>query len=178
MTSGSQALRAPASDDPVAAFAAFVREHGDTVWRCLHALGVPRSHIDDAAQDAFVVAFRQWHDYEDRGTPRAWLFAIARRVAADHRRRAARTHDDPERLAVASDVEDALARQQARALVERFLQRLPESRRMVFFLSEIEGWSAPEVAQALAIKLNTVYSRLRRARAAFDAFARRHGGPP
>ena len=70
----------------------------------------------------------------------------------------------------------AVAARQARALVEGFLAELPEERRLVFFLSEVEGWSAPEVAAALELNLNTVYSRLRRARAAFEPFLRRHGG--
>jgi len=38
---------------------------------------------------------------------------------------------------------------------------------MTFVLMELEGMTAPEVAVAQAVKLNTVYSRLRRARAAF-----------
>jgi RNA polymerase sigma-70 factor (ECF subfamily) len=176
MSAGSRALRAIAADDTHASFAAFVREHGDAVWRCLHALGLPSPVIDDAAQDVFLVAFRQWASYDDRGLPRPWLFAISRRVASNYRR--ARRHevaDEPEIAATDLDVEDALACREARALVDAFLQRLPEERRLVFYLSDVEGWSAPEVAEALVLKLNTVYSRLRRARAQFDRYLKTKG---
>jgi RNA polymerase sigma-70 factor (ECF subfamily) len=173
MSGASPALRNIETDDGQS-FAEFVRAHGDAVWRCLHALGIPSSAIEDAAQDVFLVAFRQWSTYEERGVARSWLFAIGRRVAANHRR--ARHHDacDEQELAAADlDVEDALACREARALVDAFLQQLGEERRLVFFLSDVEGWSAPEVALALEINLNTVYSRLRRARAQFERWLQR-----
>jgi RNA polymerase sigma-70 factor (ECF subfamily) len=57
------------------------------------------------------------------------------------------------------------------------LDRLAEDKRMVLLLVEVEGMTAPEVAEALQLPLNTVYSRLRRARrefsAAFEADRRR-----
>lgn len=189
MTLGSQALRAatpperdasPAgatTESARADFGAFMREHADGVWRCLHALGIDRADLDDAAQDVFLIALRQWSSYQDRGTPRAWLFAIARRIAANHRRRDRHPpHASTDALAIDDGLDEAVAVRQARALVEGFLAELPEERRLVFFLSEVEGWSAPEVAAALELNLNTVYSRLRRARAAFEPFLRRHGG--
>jgi RNA polymerase sigma-70 factor (ECF subfamily) len=165
--------------DETASFAEFVRAHADAVWRCLHALGILPSAIDDAAQDVFLVAFRQWSTYEDRGVARSWLFAIGRRVAANHRR--VRRHDacDEQELGPAElDVEDELACREARALVDSFLTQLGEDRRLVFFLSDVEGWSAPEVAEALEINLNTVYSRLRRAREQFERWLRRKGVRP
>lgn len=165
--------------DETASFAEFVRTHADAVWRCLHALGLPPSAIDDAAQDVFLVAFRQWSTYEERGVARSWLFAIGRRVAANHRR--ARRHEasDEQSFGAAElDVEDALACREARAIVDAFLAQLDEDRRLVFFLSDVEGWSAPEVAEALEINLNTVYSRLRRAREQFERWLRRKGVRP
>lgn len=175
MSAGSPALRSIETDDGQS-FSEFVREHGDAVWRCLHALGIPGGIIEDAAQDVFLVAFRQWSTYEERGVARSWLFAIARRVAANHRR-AQRHHDRDEQELAATDldVEDALACREARVLVDAFLQQLGEERRLVFFLSDVEGWSAPEVAAALEIPLNTVYSRLRRARAQFERWLKRKG---
>jgi RNA polymerase sigma-70 factor (ECF subfamily) len=159
-----------------AAFAAFVHAHADCVWRSLHALGVPDGAIEDAAQDVFLIAYRRFEGYEERGSPRSWLFAISQRVAANLRRR---RHDvlpaAVERMPALVDVEEAVARREARALVDDFLAALPEERRVVFFLCDVEGWSAPEVAQTLALKLNTVYSRLRRARAQFEAYLLRQG---
>jgi len=65
------------------------------------------------------------------------------------------------------DPSDALRNSEAAAIVIAFLETLDEDTRMAFVLMELEGLSAPEVALAERVKLNTVYSRLRRARAAF-----------
>lgn len=178
MVHDGRALRL-ANEAPRGDFDALVRAHADSVWRCLRAVGVPPSAIEDAAQDVFVVAFRQWDSYEERGSARAWLFAIGRRVAAGYRRRIAREIDEPIALVVeAEDTEDALALREVRRMVDAFLLELSEERRLVFFLSEVEGWSAPEVAEALELNLNTVYSRLRRAREQFEAYLRRTGVKP
>jgi RNA polymerase sigma-70 factor (ECF subfamily) len=157
-------------------FDALVRTHAEAVWRSLRAMGVHASAIDDAAQDVFVIAFRQWEHYREQGTARSWLFAISRRVAANYRRRAPRASDDASALAeheVGAD--EAVALREARLLVDEFLTTVSEERKLVFYLSDIEGWSAPEVAEALEVNLNTVYSRLRRAREQFERYLQRKG---
>jgi RNA polymerase sigma-70 factor (ECF subfamily) len=62
----------------------------------------------------------------------------------------------------------ALEQKQAVDFVERFLDGLSEELRPVFLMMELEGMSAPEVAAALDVKVNTVYSRLRLARAQLE----------
>ena len=51
---------------------------------------------------------------------------------------------------------------------------LPDAKREVFVLAEIEQMTVPEIAEALAINLNTTYSRLRVARAEFEKAVARH----
>lgn len=148
-------------------------EYADLVWRALARHGVPQASIDDALQDVFLVAHQKLGDYREQGKRGAWLVAISRRVAADRRRaaarRAAREDAAASRGPTAVDPEQELLRRDAAAFMEPFLAELEPSRREVFVLSDIEGLSAPEIAEALGIKLNTVYSRLRRARLAFQA---------
>jgi RNA polymerase sigma-70 factor (ECF subfamily) len=48
----------------------------------------------------------------------------------------------------------------------------------VFVLARVEQMSAPEIAAIVGIPLNTVYSRLRAARLAFDAEISRRTGTP
>ena len=62
--------------------------------------------------------------------------------------------------------------------VTKMLQRLqragkvtrntdPTDRRAVLVMHDLEGWTAPEIAAEIGVPLNTVYSRLRLARAEF-----------
>jgi RNA polymerase sigma-70 factor (ECF subfamily) len=61
-------------------------------------------------------------------------------------------------------------------VVRALLESLPEDQRLVLVLSDLEGWTAPEIAQALELPVNTAYSRLRTARQKLEAVAAK-GGP-
>lgn len=142
------------------------------VFRCVRALGVPPAAAEDATQEVFVVVHRRWGEFEAGASMRAWLYGIARNMAARHHRRARRAQT--ELLPAAPPTpEERFDRTEAAAFVERFLETLPVSQREVFVLAQLEEMTAPEIVQALGINLNTVYSRLRTARQKFHRFASR-----
>jgi RNA polymerase sigma-70 factor (ECF subfamily) len=159
------------------------------VWRSLRRLGVPERSVDDAVQDVFIVVHRRLAEFEGRSSLRSWLFGIARRVAHDHRRRIGRKERgeelpevlaDPHGTTPAGEVERA----QAVRVLHEILASLDDDKREVFILAELEQMTAPEIAAAIGINLNTAYSRLRAARAGFDQAVARHlarqrsGGAP
>ncbi|HTJ41713.1 MAG TPA: sigma-70 family RNA polymerase sigma factor [Kofleriaceae bacterium] len=147
--------------------------HAPFVFRVLRGLGVRDDRVDDAVQDVFIVVHRRLAEFEARSSLTTWLYAIARRVASQYRRSAATRREDEgtdlDRLpAHASPFEDAKRNQAARLCAE-ILDELDDDKREVFVLIELEQMSAPDVAQVLGIPVNTVYSRLRLARARFEA---------
>jgi RNA polymerase sigma-70 factor (ECF subfamily) len=170
---------APPPDYPGAAsFRALYAEQFGFVFRVLARLGVPSSALDDAAQEVFVVVYRRRKSWDPRTPLRSWLYGIARRVSADVRRGALRSERRlramPMPVDPPGDPIEAVRRREAEAIVDGFLAELDEDTRMVFVLVDIEGMTAPEVELALGVKLNTVYSRLRRARAAFARLIAAH----
>lgn len=138
--------------------------HCAFVWRSLRHLGVPESALDDAVQDVFVVAYRRWSSFRGASTPRTWLFGIARRIAWRHRRSA---HVHASRHVPAptghEPLHEPFERMHAVQSLGRLLAGLDRDKRAVFVLAEIEGFTAPEVSDALGIPLGTAYSRLRAA---------------
>jgi len=159
-------------------FTSVYDEHFAFVWRSMRRLGVPDRALDDAAQDVFIVVHRRLAEFEGRSSLKSWLFAIARRVAHDHRRRIGRkerteelheTVADPRGVTPAHDAERAEA---VRTLHE-ILNALDDDKREVFVLAELEQMTVPEIAEAIGVNLNTVYSRLRAARMAFEAAIQR-----
>jgi RNA polymerase sigma-70 factor (ECF subfamily) len=166
----------PEAGAPPPSFSAIYREHARFVWRVARGLGVPPHRVEDAVQDVFVVVHRKLAGRDARTPLRAWLFEIVRRVAHDHRR-AFRRKENTEPLSEALGASSAPGpAQQAETsedlrLVESILADMDEDRRAVFVLAEIEQMTAPEIAETLGCNLNTVYSRLRRAREAFHAAA-------
>lgn len=151
-----------------AEFAEAYRAHVDFVWRVLARRGVPDEQLEDATQEVFVIMHRRWGAWGS-DSPRAWLYGVARKVAStQHRTRLRRTRKLAALPAPADPppADERLDDQHRLDALARALEQLDPQRRDVFVLIELEDLSAPEVAAALGCKLNTVYSRLRRARAA------------
>jgi RNA polymerase sigma-70 factor (ECF subfamily) len=159
-------------------FEAFYRAHFAFVWRTLRRLGVAEASLDDAAQEVFVVVHRRLGSFQPDSSPKAWLYAIAQRVASDQRRTVRRKgnllplHDDlpaHERSPL-----DSAMRSEANDLVLAFLAQLDPDRRTAFILADLEQMSAPEVARVAGANVNTIYYRIASARKAFVAFVEQH----
>lgn len=160
--------------DPSAPIAALFDEHCDFVCRVLGRHGVDDAALDDAVQDVFVTAYRRWSTFEGRSSARSWLFGIARRIAFRYRRSASARA----RRFVATDeptdgVEEPFDRAHAAHSLDALLRGIDRDKRAVLVLSELEGMSAPEIADALQIPVGTVYSRLRAAWQGLDREAER-----
>jgi RNA polymerase sigma-70 factor (ECF subfamily) len=155
-----------------------VQDHHGFIWRSLRRLGVPASQVDDAAQEVFLVALRRQADIL-LGRERAFLFAVAQRVASDVRRAGARSRERADEMAISRALEpspqpdEALEALRARAQLDAVLDEMGDESRAAFVLFEIEGLTAPEIASLLEIPVGTVASRLRRGREEFHAAAKR-----
>ncbi len=165
----------PASPGPpIPEFADLYREHIDFVWRNLRRLGVSAASLDDAVQDVFVVVHRRLATWEGRSSLRTWLFGIALRVARDQRRSVRRKGEPcelpPDLPSPGPDPLTSLEHNEALRRLDRALLTLDEDKRAVFVMMEIEQMTAPEVVEATGLKVNTVYSRLRLARAELQAY--------
>lgn len=147
------------------------------VCRSLRRLGVKESDIDDLAQEVFLNVHRHLPEYDAERPLKPWLFSFAYGAAANYRRLArhrVERHESDDAFASSNDgPEQALENARARDLVLRILSSLDGDRAAVFVMHELDGFAAPDIAEALKIPLNTVYSRLRVAREEFAAAARR-----
>jgi RNA polymerase sigma-70 factor (ECF subfamily) len=150
-----------------AEFDRLYRDHFASVWRTLRRFGVRDAALEDTAQEVFLVAYRRAGAWLEWSSPRAWLFGVARRVAKDHRRsreRHERKLDALVDLEAPRGIDEHVEDHQRLRAVGSAIASLTPDRRAVYVLAELEDMSAPEIAQALEINLNTVYSRLHRAR--------------
>ncbi len=155
-------------DDPC--LDAYQREL-DYLMRTLVRLGVASGDVEDLAHEVFLVLRRTWHEYDPTRALRPYIFGIAFRVAASHRRRHWR--EVPFAIVDRTDhapyPDQALEANQARALVIAALQRIPLPRRVVLVMHDLDEISMQDVAATLAIPLFTAYSRLRKARRDLEA---------
>ncbi len=163
-------------------FASVYDRYFSFVWASVRRLGVGTEDVDDVVQEVFVVIHSRLHTVEQPQSLRSWVYGVVRRTVSGYRR--SRRVDGVNDAALADhDRARELGQPTPQALTEQadqvnllwtLLAELDESKREVFVLSEVEEMSAPEIASALEIPLNTAYSRLRAARLAFDAALARH----
>jgi RNA polymerase sigma-70 factor (ECF subfamily) len=152
-------------------------EHFPFVWRNAQRLLGIDGVVDDVVQEVFIVALRRLPEFEGRSSVRTWLYSILRRVAANHRRTRRKPDHD-----VTGDIDVIAAREsgphmkaekcEALKVLHEMLEKMDEDKREVFILAEIEGMSAPEIAEVTGTTLSTVRARRRDARAKFDLLAK------
>lgn len=173
MTATAGPIAVEAAWAPPPPFDRVYADHFDAVYRSLRRLGVPDSMVDDAAQETFLIVHRKLKTYEARASLRTWVLAIALRVASDQRRLQRRKflNTEPITEAVVDQKRgpDVRAEQaQALRLVDEVLSTLDDDKREAFVLAELEQLTAPEIAHALELNVNTVYARVRAARMLFE----------
>jgi RNA polymerase sigma-70 factor (ECF subfamily) len=167
---------APTSSPEVSLPPEWLHEHAGTLWRIIARLGVPKHHIDDLLQETFITAARRRAEI-GQGRERAFLIGTATRLSANYRRRAHVRHEVGEVLdghaSEEPDAERLLMRKRLRQRLDVALASLSDVHRSVFVLYELEGLSVPEIAELSGVSVNTVASRLGRARTKFAEAAAR-----
>jgi RNA polymerase sigma-70 factor (ECF subfamily) len=159
--------RARASD-PIA-MRAFVVRYQRQVFALLSRVMGPGAHVEDAAQETFLRAFRALPVFDPAGPARVstWLLTIATRLALDEKRR---KRFPTTELAAADAVpsgttpEREHARRELGAAIARAAGELSDDMRAAFVLADVHGFTMAEIAEALGIPENTAKTRVHRAR--------------
>ena len=120
------------------------------------------TRAEELTQDVFVAVLKGATRYEPRALFRTYLYSIAVRMLNAERRKAWREATDP----ASADEPAQAAQAETAAWVRDAVERLEATEREILMLREFEELSYEEISQVLAIPVNTVRSRLFRARMA------------
>jgi len=128
------------------------------------------AEAQEVAQEAFLRAHRALADFRGDAKLSTWLYAITsrlclNRLAKGERRLRRQGEETLLRLAGGERPDVAVERSELEAALQRAIAELPEERRIVVVLRDLEGLSYEEIAEVLDLELGTVRSRLHRARA-------------
>ena len=161
-----------------AAFEELIRRHQQRVFGLVNGILRRRDDVEDVVQQVFLKVFVSLKRFDQRSAFSTWLYKISVNECWDYlRKRKVRpltyeadlSEDQVSRLdGVASadkPPEDPSQRAEARDLLERMLERLPEEDQQLLMLKEVEGFSVQELAEMLNLNVNTVKVRLFRSRA-------------
>lgn len=169
-TKASAPLEVPPFESIYAQYFAFV-------WSSARCFGVKVSAMDDVVQEIFMVIHRKLGTLRQPESLRSWIYSIVRRTATDYHRTERSQNAADVVLALHAETQketqptpqELTEQSEATALLLGLLSELDAPKREVFILVEVHGMTAPEISEGWGIPLNTVYTRLRAARVAFDA---------
>ena len=160
------------------AFRAIMTRCNQRLFRVARAVVRDESEAEDVLQEAYTHAFAAIGTFRGEAGIATWLTRIVLNEARG-RLRGRRAMVELEQLEAAQgdgkvlafpniarseDPEADAARAQIRRFLERAVDELPEPFRLVFILREVEELSAEETAHHLGLKVETVKTRLHRAR--------------
>ena len=120
------------------------------------------ARAEELAQDCFLALLRNASRYEPRASFRSYLYGIAMNMVFAERRKSSREVEGEGKRPDPSTEEDA----DATLWVRRALEHLEENDREILMLREYEQLSYAEIGGMLRLPINTVRSRLFRARMA------------
>jgi RNA polymerase sigma-70 factor, ECF subfamily len=155
--------------DPERRFEAVYRAHFHRVYRWVARLA-PQADSEDLSQEVFLVVHRRLPEFEGKARISTWLFQITYHVVGTYlrRRRSEQRIKAVSSLITAPDAGEAaqaaLEREEEVSAVREALGTLDLKHRTVLVMYELEQWSGADIAEALAIPVETVYSRLHYAR--------------
>jgi RNA polymerase sigma-70 factor (ECF subfamily) len=148
------------------AYASLVRAHSDIAFRTAMLITQDAAEAEEAAQDAFVKAWRALGRFRDGQPWRPWLLTIVANEARNRRRATGRRAALALRLAppgAGDSAESAVLAGETRATLLAALGRLREDDRLVLGCRYLLELSEAETAAALGVKPGTVKSRSSRA---------------
>ncbi len=159
-----------------AAFRALYTRHRADVARLVYRMLGASADLDDVVQEVFFQVYRSLKDFRGQSKFSTWLHRVTVNVVLMHRRAARSrpmlTDEAPPDVSadprVAMPDEDAARRERMRAF-SRLLDRLPDKKRIVFVLHELEGIAPSEIAKIVGAPVLTVRTRLFYARREIEA---------
>ena len=132
-------------------------------------------HAEEITQDIFLQAYKKLSTLKDPNQFAGWLYAVANRFCIDWMRKQKPTmqslEDTPMRAIdnltyerYVSEQRESEAAERRYEIVEKLLAKLPEGERTVMMLYYLSEMRAKEIGKSLGVSVNTIRSRLHRAR--------------
>jgi RNA polymerase sigma-70 factor, ECF subfamily len=160
----------------IALFEILMRRYNQRLYRVARSILKNDAEAEDVTQDAYVRAYTHLEQFEGSSKFATWLTKIAVHEALRRSRESRRfvNTDDLEGLGVigvnqwqsnSEGPANSLLRSQMSEILKAAIDAIPAKYRVVFVLREVEGMSTEETAESLGLTIETVKSRLFRARA-------------
>lgn len=155
---------------------ALLERHQAQIYRFSLKMCRDPEDAKDVLQETLLATARGVRDFRGASSFSTWLYTIARSFCIKRRRRRKLAPDeerslDSEMIAdgrqltdPAQSPDDAVAGKEVERALDQAIRNLEPIYREVILLRDVEGLTAPEVAEVLGVSVQAVKSRLHRAR--------------
>lgn len=160
-----------ASGGDVDAFEKIYRAHSGFVYNVAYRVLGHKEDAEEVTQEVFVNVYRKLNTFEFQSALKTWIYRMTVNSAINYAKKRSRYTDrhmeyDGRQDAAApqSPAEDVVEREGREQMLNDMLAELNEDQRACLILRAVQGLSYEEIAQTLDININTVRTRLKRAR--------------
>lgn len=152
-------------------FEEIVDEYGDFVYNLTYRILGNHADAEEAAQDAFLSAYRNFHRFRGESKVSTWLYRIATNAALmklrkdRNKRRLTQTgYDDMDPISPREGPEKLALNSELREQLEEGLELLPANLKTAVVLRDVQGLTNEEAAEVLGISVSSLKARLHRGR--------------
>jgi RNA polymerase sigma-70 factor (ECF subfamily) len=156
------------------AWEGFIHRYQSRVYNVAYHMTQDTERASDLTQEAFIQILRSLSRFRGEASLSTWVHGLTMRVCLHHLRRERRSHAEsweelapgrPEPAGAEGRPYEEVARDQIRRHVHAAIAELPLKFRSVMVLNGLGGMTYEETAQALGVPVNTVKTRVFRAKA-------------
>ena len=167
----SKELIIKASNGDVDAFESIYRATASYVYTISYRVLGSKEEAEEVTQDVFMSVHRNLGKFRFRSTFKTWIYRITLNKAINSYRKLSRKRKrnvpfdesiDPEHNVTSGN--EKFEREHNETLVKGMMAELAPEQRACLLLKEIEGMKYEEISRVLGVKLNTVRTRIKRAR--------------
>jgi RNA polymerase sigma-70 factor, ECF subfamily len=160
-----------AAQGDLKAFETIYRESSSFVYNVAFRVVGRKEDAEEVVQEVFLTVHHKLKDFRFESSFKTWIYRVTVNQAINMAKKTAKTRDkmtaydeEVHPIPVAADIETKIEKEHNEELVEELLSAVNPDQRACVVLCNIEGLSYEEIAKTLKININTVRSRLKRAR--------------
>ena len=169
-----------AGQGDMGAFREIYQRASGYVYTLAYRIVNTKHDAEEVTQDVFLKIHRSLGSFKFESSFKTWLYRIAVNTALNHAKKRSRvttreveeTFEDPATV-TQPDAAKGLEAGETEARLKGLLEQLNPDQRVCIVLREIEGVDYQGIASSLGININTVRSRLKRARETLMALGRK-----
>jgi RNA polymerase sigma-70 factor (ECF subfamily) len=167
----SQEIISQAAQGDLKAFEAIYKETSSFVYNVAFRVVGNKEDAQEVVQEVFLTVHQKLKEFRFQSSFKTWIYRVTANQAINMAKKTSKTKnktfeydEQVHPVAVAADVEAKIEKEHQEGLIEELLNSINPDQRACVVLRNIEGLSYEEIATTLKLNINTVRTRLKRAR--------------